>query len=705
MKVLKKILLITLFLVLFMIILQINTYAKSYSIDNMDIQATVLENGDVNIKQSITYNFDGDYNGIYISIPYTIDDIEHDEIINNKKINDDLYTGYGITINSIKDGKNQDYIKTSYASNGKKGVYTIEREPGIQTVKVYSPSSYETKEFILDYTIKNLCVKHKDVGELYYNFIGGEWDVNIKNLNIDVYLPNNREEIYIWAHGPLNGISRIISNQHANFKVDNVRKGQYVAARLIFNNSNISSSTKLSNINAKDIIFQDENEIAENKQEKEKFTQKIIVFASLLVIYWVILLIIFEKEKKFEVSDINEEELFRKYNPLIAGCIQGSREILARDIIAVILNLIEKKNINLELIQILKGKDEYVYSISKNKDKENDMDEIERFVYNWIFEKESTSINLQDRLENIAKEKDSNIKFKTLNNIAKRTTNKIGANNAKVPIYLRILNVGLLIIAIITVVNHILFNGFDVYTSNLSVFSVLFMNIIFFLPVLFYLAYIPIRILIFIRHRVNNTIQKFTGQKIVTTSISIILIILAIIVLTLVFSPAKYLIADEMLIGIAILIVLTDNLMLKNNDEILEDYARLNLLKDKLDDYSLLEEKDIEYLELWDKYLCYAVSFGIGEKIIKRLKGLYIDDDLMKLVESSKMSDYISNDFYIFYTYTSLSHRFIKGYENAIKKAASSSGGSGSEHGGGLSCGGGCSGGGGRGRWRRCFLK
>ena len=70
---------------MFMIIFQINTYAKSYSIESMDIQATVQENGDVNIKQSITYNFDGDYNGIYISIPYRIEDIEHDEIISKKK--------------------------------------------------------------------------------------------------------------------------------------------------------------------------------------------------------------------------------------------------------------------------------------------------------------------------------------------------------------------------------------------------------------------------------------------------------------------------------------------------------------------------------------------------------------------------------------------------------------------------------------------
>lgn len=288
MKILKKILLIILFFALFLIMFQINAYAKSYSIENMDIQATIQENGDVNIKQSITYNFNGNYNGIYITIPYIINDLEHDEIINNKKINDNLYTGNGIVINSITDSKQIEYKKTSHARNGQSEKYTLEKNAGLEKVKVYSPSSDETKKFILDYTITNLCVRHEDIGELYYNFIGGEWDVDIKNLNIDVYLPNNKDEIYIWAHGPLNGVSEIITNQHANFKVENVRKGQYVATRLIFNNDNISQSTKTSNINAKNIIFEDENEIVKNKQEKEKFTKKIIIFASVLIVYWVI---------------------------------------------------------------------------------------------------------------------------------------------------------------------------------------------------------------------------------------------------------------------------------------------------------------------------------------------------------------------------------------------------------------------------------
>ena len=69
--------------------------------------------------------------------------------------------------------------------------------------------------------------------------------------------------------------------------------------------------------------------------------------------------------------------MFEKYNPLIAGCIQGNREILSRDILAVILGLINKKIIKLEfLTNSTQTKDAYKYYIEKNPEKENEMDEI-----------------------------------------------------------------------------------------------------------------------------------------------------------------------------------------------------------------------------------------------------------------------------------------------------------------------------------------
>lgn len=627
----------------------------------------------------------GSYNGIYINVPYNLEDVEFDEVVKENKINDALYNGSSININNVaivNNGIETNFSEVETARNGQNMVYTNtkQKQNGIQQIKVYSPSTDTTKTFKIDYVIENLCVKHNDVAELYYNFIGGAWEVEIKKLNIDIYLPENNEQIYVWGHGPYNGQSKIINNTHANFKVKNVKSGQYVAARLVFDNSNIPEATKLSKIDAKDIIFKDENAIVENKEEKNAFTVKILIFAVCLLIYWIILMLIYEKDKKYMVTNIEEDKLFEKYNPMLAGCIQGSRTILARDIIAVILELINKKIIKLDLENKLTGKDTYRYIITRNREAENQMDSIEKYVYNWVFgmaEKE----NLSDRLKEMPKEKLANKKFKELNDLVEENLASKGANQAKVPLIVRAFNIFLFILSILVIYKHVMFNGFSIYDVQTSfrILSLLGISVLPFIPLIMGILYIPINLIIMIRHKINKTVQKITGQKIVTTTISLLVFFGIIIILTAIFSPIKYIIADEILVCIATILILTDNLMLKNNVMMIEDYSQLNTLKYKIQNYSIMEDKDIEQVTLWEKYLSYAVSFGVADKIIKRINGLYIDDDLTNLVNDEMFLDFINSDYYMFYTYASLDRRFMKAYGETTGKVlssmASSSGG------------------------------
>ena len=265
-----------------------NVQAESYSIENMDIQATVQQDGSLNVKQEITYQFSGHYNGIYIDIPYNLEDAERKEAASGSLLEDKFYNATNVKINSvslINNGKEIPFQQVKQARNGNSQVYTIDKQKGIQQIRAYSPSTNTTKKFKMDYTLENVCVKHEDVGELYYNFIGGAWAVTIQKLNIDIYLPQNQSKIEIWGHGPYNGKSKIVDNTHANFKVQDVKPGQYVAARVLFDNSNIANSKKMSHLVARDLVHKDENAIIENKEEKNAFTWKIIVFAICLLVY------------------------------------------------------------------------------------------------------------------------------------------------------------------------------------------------------------------------------------------------------------------------------------------------------------------------------------------------------------------------------------------------------------------------------------
>ena len=672
-----KMIVIIVIIMLAIMIFQNKVEAKSYSVENMDIQATINTDGSVGIEQTLTYKFNGSYNGIYINVPYGYEDKELEDVIQENRINDNLYNGKSVTVTGVSETgtETKEYaeVNSGMARNGMNGFYEISDKNNIKQIKVYSPSQDTTKTFRICYTIYDLCVKHNDIGELYYNFIGGAWEVEIKNLNIDIYLPMNTEGINVWGHGPYNGKCKIISNSHANFKVKNVKPGQYVAARVLFDNYNIQNATKISNIYAKQMIYQDENAIIENKKEKNAFTRNIVIFAICMLIYWIILMLIYEKDKKYMVSNIEEDKLFEKYNPMIAGCIQGSRTILARDIIAVILNLIDKKIINLEFKNAVSGKDNYIYIITKNKQAEEQMDSIEKYVYDWVFENKDM-VNLAYRLKDMPKDKLANKKFKELNDLVERNLATLGANQAKVPMIVRAFNMFLFILSIVVVVKHIMFNGYEIYDSATSDYIIIegIMFIIMLLPFFMGLLYLPLNLIVMVRHKINKTVQKISGQKVVTTTISLLILFGVIIALTAIFSIQKYIIADEILICIATILILTDNLMLKNNAIMIEDYSKLNTLKYKIENYSIMEDKDIEQVTLWEKYLSYAVSFGIANKIVKRIQGLNLDDDLLNLVNQDSFLDFITSDYYLFYTYTSLDRKFVRAYRNTTGKVISS---------------------------------
>ena len=94
------------------------------------------------------------------------------------------------------------------------------------------------------------------------------------------------------------------------------------------------------------------------------------------------LILLYEKENRYAVA-VNDEELFKKYNPLIAGCIQGSRNVLPRDIIAVILELVNKKYLKMRITKsIKKVQDNYNYYVQVNPDSTDVPDEVENYILN-----------------------------------------------------------------------------------------------------------------------------------------------------------------------------------------------------------------------------------------------------------------------------------------------------------------------------------
>lgn len=391
-----------------------------------------------------------------------------------------------------------------------------------------------------------------------------------------------------------------------------------------------------------------------NIPEKEAIKNNIIVIviSAILFVYWVTLLILFEKEEQYGYEELDDLKLLEKYNPMIAACISQNRNIMGRDVIAVILKLIENKKILLRIVPNEKSKKiKYKYMISENESSAYRLDTIEKFIYDWLFEgvrdfvrkKEEfdyikisnegiIEIDLIKRIRSFSAEEDTYSKLKELRNMAKDRLKYLGANNNSVPLLLKVFNNVLMFFVLMIVGNHILSNGLGIVINNFQILIIMFAAIalLLTLPIIYFLSLFTLKIIMVFFKSIEEMSEKHTGRNLISKSVSIITTTILLIGIVLILPIDTYLVYDVLIIGIAFLVIQTDDYMLKHNQKILLDYYNLKRIENKIQDYSLMKEKNIEYMELWDIYYPYSVALGIPIEVDKESYINYnIDENLI----------------------------------------------------------------------------
>lgn len=218
------------------------------------VKSKLLENGDLIVVEDLTFDFKSKFNGVYRSIiTDNTDGIEELEVY------------------EMLEGKENPYDFVSSAKNGDSGVYLINRENNNLTIKIFSPAKSNTlKTFRFKYIVKNVAVKHRDTGELYYKFIGRENQTPVKYFSATIELPNkdiNRTRIF--AHGPLNGEIYFIEDDLIKMEVSNIAAETFIEARILFPESFIGKSTRTGN-NSFDSIINEELSYIEREEARDR---------------------------------------------------------------------------------------------------------------------------------------------------------------------------------------------------------------------------------------------------------------------------------------------------------------------------------------------------------------------------------------------------------------------------------------------------
>ena len=175
----KKIIICILFL-----LFPITVYASNvdYDIENFLIEAEVLEDGNMKVRELIV--LDGTFNGYIRDIVY-----KNNKLVSNKTIDyekDAIYNASKISETTIKAKKISGEVSFStmnetfdllnkVSSNAKNKNYTQTSIENGESFKMYYKAEKEKVAFLIEYTLNDVVVLHKDIAEVYYTFIGSSF--------------------------------------------------------------------------------------------------------------------------------------------------------------------------------------------------------------------------------------------------------------------------------------------------------------------------------------------------------------------------------------------------------------------------------------------------------------------------------------------------------------------------------------------------
>jgi len=222
-------------------------------------------------------------------------------------------------------------------------------------------------------------------------------------------------------------------------------------------------------------------------------------------------------------------------------------------------------------------------------------------------------------------------RLEKLNVEAKQILNILGINQKKIPKALIIINRLILIIVYCITTMHMT-SIKNIYYTKIGIDIFLIIYYCPFIIILFKKIFSKLILKIF------SITENISSKRVFRKSIATFIFFLVIMLLTTIFEEEsnRFVVIDELIYCIALIIVTTDKHMRKNSILAAEDFSKLNALKKKIESYSLMEQKDVEEVILWEKYLAYAVSFGIANKISKRVNKLdKINEKYMNIIISS----------------------------------------------------------------------
>ena len=637
MKANKKIILSILFLILFILLGCNKSNASDLYLNNLDFNAKINQDGSMDVTETWDISVE-DTNTLFKT--FKTDSKKYTSISNVQ-----------VTEVTGSSEKSFSQIESLMYHVTKDCYYGLKNDDGNFEIAwgVGLDDESANKIYKISYKVNDAIAKYNDYAELYWQFVGKDFEIDCKKVTGTIYLPQNassKEDIKVWGHTEgLNGEIYATDLNKIEFEVNKFYSGRYIEIRSLFPTEIITNSNRIYSKNILDEVVSEETTWANEanlRREKAQKLKNLVSFVFIVICGILDVLIIKsgikmlkKASEKTKIKPSNEIEYFRdvpRKNETPSQAVYVYKEMTGsmstnqtgnifsaslldlclKKYIGFVENANDSKNI---IIKILKKEAddklekservvfEYLLGAAKGKD-EITIKEIEKYMKNHA----SNLINLKDDIEK------STIRELEINGLydAKEAEEKKNIDTTAMAF-------GILIIVI-------LFIGIGmlpafIYNINTKVVAIGVVSLI-----------ISCLIKAIATKRYSKKINVYTQKGI-------------------------------------------------------DEKQMWRGLKKYMEDFSMLDKREIPEIAIWEHFLVYATAFGIADKVIKQLKAVY------KELGRSFDFDNSSMGYMYFMTNNNFSSSFTNSMSSAFTSAYqsnySSSYSSGSGGGGGFSGGGG----------------
>ena len=630
MKFYKKILIVFIFLFLFYLLF-FKVSAHEESLSNLNFEIHILENGDVKISE-IWFTNMYDTNTLFKTFP-----------------NDEKYDGItDVTVYELdSSGSIIKQFTRSYEYNYyvDEGYYQaiINPENSFEIAWGVNANGNKNSIYRINYTVKNCINVYSDIAEFYWQILGNDWSMETDKVSGLLYLPKNVEDIEefrVWAHGPLNGTIEKMNNNSCTFVVPNMPIKTFLELRIAFPKELVSLSNKTYDKDYLSIILEEEKFNAEKAnrlrtaaiKKQKTYSALVYLFEGLITfgLFQTIKNTIRSLKTVKYVKPTNKLDYYRNIPNEIASPVTAHILINSKDSFKVKSMSDCISSLMMSLTQ--KG----FITITPGEDKKTTKISILDLTDENIDDFTTDEHKLYNYLGRIGSSFTIKEYNKYINSHQESFYNLLKSIESE---NIRVLNT-------------------ENYTSsnNKKIKKELYEHLILFIIMAITLLVGPVIVYL------SGIISSFK---------------LAFIISGLLFTASIYMYIKYKKIPIY-------------SQEGIDEKEEWIGLKKFMNDFSLLKEREIPELVLWEKYLVYATAFGIADKVLKQLKTKFpeLNDD--NYIRDHYTCMYMASHPHIYHNSFSKSVSSAQSYHSAQIAASAMSSGSGS--GGGFSSGGG-------GRW------